>query len=620
MADLNEIYDADRRVEAIWRHQNGVLDCLGGPGTGKTRAFLQRVKALTASGQVTPDEICYLTFIKEISKAFAADFQAEQEIEPEVVHRPRMSTLHSFACRLIRNQGFRHGFDGQLYFVSVADAQDPRSAVFVGDLLPMVTSVQLKTVPQVRKALESLKRAWRDATEMTSLPQAQQLVLARYNDLARAYRLVDWDLTIPFAHLLYRDLDGPPEWISRLEHLLVDEYQDINRAEQDFIATLSTQAKSVVIIGDDNQSLYRGRGGSPKGLIELYNLTTVDRVSLVRCHRCKSVIVDAANKFLRAMRRDANPLLPEDVGGSVTCHEFKSAKAEIEYLVDFLKSCIAALPPEPRPRDGIVCLFRTRQALSFYQGKLIDGGVRCYSRSATRDPKRDWLKRALELISYPGQRFLERLLLEEFSDVKTADKRKMVELMRTNDASPSEALGVLAPTGRLSSTAESSARVFCELCAMLSKREVGLIARAFAERLDIDQAAAALHLERFLDQLNDPEREQLIDKFCDLLIPESAASPEDPRSVLCLTMHGSKGLTKKTVVMPGLEEALLPGNSQGKEPEETKRLFYVALTRATDQVLISYPRTRARGDPFNFSAPGRGKVSSFVRQAGIRCV
>jgi DNA helicase-2/ATP-dependent DNA helicase PcrA len=83
-------------------------------------------------------------------------------------------------------------------------------------------------------------------------------------------------------------------------------------------------------------------------------------------------------------------------------------------------------------------------------------------------------------------------------------------------------------------------------------------------------------------------------------------------------MHSSKGLTKHTVVMPGLEDAWLPGNAADEALQERMRLFYVALTRATDRVLITYPQTRSPGDPLNFPFPGRGEVSRFVPASRIR--
>ena len=162
MADLNETYDVDQRTDAIVNHQSGVLVCIAGPGTGKTFAFLKRVGALRNRQNATPDEICYLTFIKEISRAFSSDVGAEQqELSSDETHKPRISTLHSFACRLIRNQGFRQGFDGPLHFVSVAD-RNPRSRVFLSDLLPLVRRGELNSVPRLMKVLEKVKEAWRD--------------------------------------------------------------------------------------------------------------------------------------------------------------------------------------------------------------------------------------------------------------------------------------------------------------------------------------------------------------------------------------------------------------------------------------------------------------------------
>jgi superfamily I DNA/RNA helicase len=81
-------------------------------------------------------------------------------------------------------------------------------------------------------------------------------------------------------------------------------------------------------------------------------------------------------------------------------------------------------------------------------------------------------------------------------------------------------------------------------------------------------------------------------------------------------MHGSKGLTKKTVVLPGLEDAWLPGSNDDNFAEK-QRLFYVAITRATDEVLITVPRSRARGDPLHYDAPGRNEVSRFVTDSEI---
>ena len=616
MANLDANYDINHRGNAIANHQDGVLVCLAGPGTGKTHSFLQRVRALTTEQHMPAEKICYLTFIKEISKAFAADYEEDQEAGRDEATGPRISTLHSFACHLIRNQGFRHGFDGPLYFTSVADRKDYRSKVFLTDLLPLVKRGELRTVPRLRKVLEDTKKTWRDNIDPESLAAPVPAALPLYLDLSHAYRLIDWDQAIPFAHTLFQSLHELPGWIACIEHFLVDEYQDFNRAEQAFIATLAATVKSMVIVGDDDQSLWSGRGGAPDGLRELYCSDDVDRVSLVRCYRCKSRILDAANTFLAAMRPDPRLMLPKDDGGEVACHGFKSRKAEIAYLAEFLKGCIAALPEEPRPKDGIVCLFPNWKALNSYMDRL-KSEVPCYSRKSPLHPKRAWLERALELIYNPRQRFVERLLLEDFRDIKPRHKQAMVKLVLERDISPVEAMGILASTGELSEAAVSAARAFCDLCQVLSSQDAGLIADKLAERLAIEISELREQVYAFTQHLDQSTQEDAVNTLCDTLLPESALPPEDPRAVLFLTMHGSKGLTKMTVVMPGLEDAWLPGDAAENDMDEKKRLFYVALTRATDQVLITYPRTRPQRDPLNYGTPGRGRASCFVSQGGI---
>jgi len=552
---------------------------------------------------VDSDKICYFTFIRQISKSFAADFAEEER--------------SAWACRLIRNQGFRSGFNGPLYFTSIADKRNDESAIFLFDLLLRVKTNQLKSTADLRKVLQKLKKAWCDNIDPHSLPDPVRTVLPSCLKLLRVYRLIDWDQAVPFAHSLFQSLDQPPGWIGRIEHFLVDEYQDFNQAEHVFINTLSKTVKSMVIVGDDDQSLYSGRGGSPDGLRQLYNSNNVHRISLVRCYRCKSEILKVANTFLATMRPDPRPMSPKFHGGQIACYGFKSRKSEIEYLARFLKTCIAALPERPTRKDGIVCLFPIRKVLDSYLTCLSEAGVPCYSRKMPSHPKRTWLQQALILVCNPEQRFAERLLLEDFDDIKPRHKKAMLDLVLERDISPVEAMDILASEKRLSGVALSAVQAFTNLCRALSSRDAPLIADSLSNRLAIDISGLPEQINTFIEQLDQSEQEDAMSDLCDSLVPESATLPEQLRSVLCLTIHASKGLTKRTVVMPGLEDAWLPGNASENDMHEKKRLFYVAITRATDQVLITYPKTRPRGDPLNYRTLGRSQPSRFISQAGI---
>lgn len=616
MANLDDLYAIDDRTQAFENHRAGLLISLAGPGTGKTYSFIQRTRALVSGYSTQPREICYLTFIKEIARAFLSDYQEEFPANLDKVSRPRVSTLHSFACRLIRNRGFSLGYDGPLYFASIADPESSASQVFRADLFPIVRSSGPRSAPQLRGLLQQVKQAWRDNVDPQTLPQPIPTVLDAGLRLARAYRLVDWDHAIPLAHELFLDPRNRHEWLTQLQHYLVDEYQDFNRAEQAFIASLASTVVSMVIVGDDNQSIFSGRGGSPDEMRNLFQSSVHDRVSLLRCRRCKTNILSAANRFLHWMCPTAPPMLAHNDGGAVRCYHFKSARAEIGFLVNYLATKVAELPENPSPKEGIVCLFPLRKALAFYY-ESIQPDVPSYTGRAEYHPTRLRLALLLELVCNPHQRFTERLILELFAAIKPRHKLEMVRLILQHDISPSEAMDRLISAGVLSGTAVAAGQAFVELCHSLSSQDPHLIANALAGHLGHEPEELRPLVVDLLNQLGETDQDDLINAICDRMLPEFVSPTENRRSVLFLTMHGSKGLTKKTVVLPGLEHAWLPGEASGADLEEKKRLFYVAITRATDNLLITYPSTRARGDPLNYDAKGRSRVSQFVEQAGI---
>jgi superfamily I DNA/RNA helicase len=357
---------------------------------------------------IPPDEICYLTFIKEISNAFLSDYLEEFTEQVENQPRPRISTLHSFACRIIRNRGFTLGYDGSLFFTSFVSDDDPSSDIFIDDLLSFLRRFRDRSKPRIKGLICEAKAAWRNNIDPLRLHAPIPSLLSTTINLARTYRLIDWDQAIPFATNLYQNPDNRDRWLLRLHHFLIDEYQDFNAAEQALISLLIPDISSIVIVGDDNQSIYSGRGASPIGISQLITRPEVDSINLLRCRRQKSVLLHATNSFLHYMHPDAQPLLPHEEGGRINSFSFRSSKAEIEFLIQFLNTAIESLPSNPRPKDGIVCLFPLRKALRFYYERLST-----HVPSTIRNPiphnDRIFLSRLLELLIYRNQRFIERL-------------------------------------------------------------------------------------------------------------------------------------------------------------------------------------------------------------------
>jgi DNA helicase-2/ATP-dependent DNA helicase PcrA len=615
MANLDDIYGPEDRTRAFENHDNGYLVSLAGPGTGKTRSLLNRTEALTARG-VVQNSICYLTFIKEISNAFVQDYIDKFGEVSYKANRPRISTLHSFACRLLRHQGFRIGYDGELFFANTADKDTDAAYTLLKDLLPSIYGPDCQTPAQLRQHIKSIKSAWRDTVDPLTLGSPLSTILQNATALFRAFRIVDWDQTIPLATTLIRGLGTLPQWITDIKHYYIDEYQDFNRAEQSLISFFAGHATSVVIVGDVDQSLYSSRGGLPDGLRNLYDNPTHDHVTLIKCFRCKEAIVTAANVFQRAMHDVPRVMLPTQGNGQILVYRFKSSNAELAYLAEYLQDCIAQTPDPPSSKDGTVCLFPSRRCLDSYFAKL-SPLVPCARRKGELLPERLWLERILHLICRPNQRFLQRLLLNEYKQIKPRHKQSLIQRVVQRDITPVLALQSLITDGDLTGQAAIQSRDFCQFMEDINSKAPEKVAPHIASRFGTEVQLVANHLAAMIERLNEPELEELITQYADLLLPQSVQPAEDPRSILFLTMHGAKGLTKKNVVIPGLEAAWLPSTAQGAELDEQRRLFYVAITRATDRVLITFPLNRAKKDSLNFNRPGRGVISPFVAQAGL---
>jgi superfamily I DNA/RNA helicase len=613
MGDLDAIYDIDHRTAAFERHEKGVLVCLAGPGTGKTFSLLARIQAL-ANRRYDQESICYLTFIREVASAFADDYIERFGEDAYAASPPRISTLHSFACRVIRNQGFRINYDGELFFLNLADS-DTAGETFLGDLLPAVSRDGCRTVGQLRFVVETIKRSWQDGIDPATAPEPASLVVRQLMEACLRFRLMDWDQTIPVAGALLRESDELPEWLSKIKHYLVDEYQDFNRAEQYLISYLSGAADSMVVVGDDEQSLYSGRGGSPDGIRTLYAAGEHNHVSLVKCFRCKGNIVAVANAFQDHMSTAPRPMTAAAGGGQVHCYRFKSSKAEVSFLAEYLNARAAELPVASKPNDGTVCLFPSKRILNAYF-EMLSPLVKCARRGRETSRDRLWLERVLLLLVHRRQRFIERLLLDAYKAVKPRYRALIVRRVLEQDVSPAEACSALVGENAFAGEALAASQSFVDLCAALAGRDLPLLSQLVSATLRIDPPVMLAELEKLMDA-DASERDNLVAVTCDALFPATAPPPPDPRVVTFLTMHGSKGLTRRTVVLPGMEEACLPDGGDPAGLPEKQRLFFVAVSRATGNLLVTLPHNRGGTDSLNFPMPGRGDPSTFIAGAGL---
>ena len=622
MANLDDSYAEDQHQQAFVDHQSGMLVALAGPGTGKTYSFLLRIEELTEKRHIDSEAICYLTFNREIARAFKADLLHKYPgaVPPQNI---RASTLHSLACRLIRNRGHRIQLDGPLYILNLCDGKDPTARIAASDIrsvLPQGSTIQ--DMGTMQRCLWAIKTERQKGQPVGNLTGDDALVEGTYQAYSRALKLLDWDEVIPLAISLYSsDEDDRPSWIKKYQHLLIDEYQDFNIAEQIFLGSILESVTSCAVVGDDDQSIYRARGASPDGIRELVQDPRADSISLVQCWRCHEQIVQSANNFLSFMHANPRHLGAIKPGGVVSIKSFRSAAAEVDYLVEYTRGILNQISENTSPDDGVVCLFPMHRVLQQYRKEFERKGLKCKCRdsSDSLDDKM-WVRILGKLAFQRNQPFLERLVLDRFPTLKPKLKKEVVAALLEGHTSVSSALASIECSHDQPepiSTAISGYNAFLQ---SLTSRDSTRVASCIDSVLPNGRQCNPYHVDDFLATTDETTLEESLDVLIDRIYSdgdEEGGEAEFEPVVELLTLHSSKGLTRRYVILPGLEHCWLPSDAIGADLEERKRLFLVGITRATEFLLITYPRTRAPGDSLNYPAAGRKRLSEFAEHLGV---
>jgi len=211
MANLDDLYAEDQRQQAFVDHQSGMLVALAGPGTGKSYSFLLRIEELTEKRHIDSTTICYLTFNREIARAFKDDLLLKYPgaVPPQHI---RASTLHSLACRLIRNRGYEIQLDDHLHILDLCNNKDEVAKIAVTDMrLALPQGATIRTDRMMRQHLEFIKTERQKGQSVDSLTGDNALAEGTYQAYSRALKLLDWDEVIPLATSLYSDEDDRPD-------------------------------------------------------------------------------------------------------------------------------------------------------------------------------------------------------------------------------------------------------------------------------------------------------------------------------------------------------------------------------------------------------------------------
>jgi DNA helicase-2/ATP-dependent DNA helicase PcrA len=612
---------------------HGPLLVLAGAGSGKTRVLTTRITRLIAEEGVSPERILAVTFTNKAAGEMRERIARQLGEEPKGMW---MGTFHAIGARIVRRAAH------QLHRTPSFTIYDEDEQLSVLKRLMERHRISPKQyAPRaIRAAISDAKNALVTVDEFSRLardPFAQAVALV-YGDLEMALRTanaVDFDdlLVLP-VRLLESSEHELKKWQTRFDHILVDEYQDTNRAQYRFVNLLAREHRNVVVVGDDDQSIYGWRGADIRNILDFTkDFSGAGVVRLEENYRSVPPILELANVVIKEnTSRMGKTLRATRSGGEkVSVTRSLDERDEAEWVMQDIMSRRAQKGAMLR---DVAILYRTNSQSRTLEDACrrhsipyrLVGSVRFYDRREIRD-----LMAYLRLIANPSDdEAFRRAIGAPRRGVGDTTVEWLAERART------ESLSLFA--------AASRADIVADLRPAARTALAGFVRLIEKFRADVSEYAVDELIKELVIQINYAEhlrgegeevaRDRLenvrelisgaaetvadeggevgtspLDAFLQraaLIADVDALKGANADAITLMTMHNAKGLEFPIVYITGLEDGLFPLARAYDDPpllEEERRLFYVGITRAQTSLMMTYAEERRRNGEFTRSRP-----------------
>jgi DNA helicase-2/ATP-dependent DNA helicase PcrA len=626
--DLLETLNPEQRAAVC--HIEGPLLILAGAGSGKTRTLTHRVAYLIQQG-VPGSRILAVTFTNKAAGEMKERIRRllEDRAQPSWI-----GTFHAVCSRLLRVEGDAIGLARE--FV-VFDDSDQLSLVreCLADL--GVADDAYKPRP-VLSAISRAKEELIGPDAYLGRGRFEEVVAQVYPLYQRkleASRAVDFDDLIRLTVRLFREHeDVRAAYAERFRYLMIDEYQDVNRAQYALVRLLSEPHRNLCVVGDDDQSVYRFRGADVRLILAFERDFPEARViKLERNYRSTQTILDAAFHVVRQNRgrREKRLWTDREGGEPIFWHEAVDEHDEADWIGQQILSAVN----DGADHGEIAILYRTNAQSRVLEDSLlrrriphrIVGGVRFYERKEIKD-----LVAYLRLVLNPHDSVsLRRIINAPPRGIGSVTIERLETHGRENDLSLLESLRAAESIPGLTARARAAARQLVELLDLLSHYRNSLSVTALLNEV-IDRTGylrelknegtleAQARTENVQELLTVTKEwviggdEPTLSGFLEHLALMSDIDTYEPSesAVTLMTLHAAKGLEFARVFIVGMEEGIFPHSRSQydeEELEEERRLCYVGLTRAKDRLTLTSASRRTL-----FGAVQRNMPSRFLQE------
>lgn len=612
-------------------HVKGPLLILAGAGSGKTTVLVSRTGNLISEGHATARQICVLTFTNKAARELKNRVAAKLGNQGKDVWA---GTFHSFGLLILKQFYKEAGLPKGFGILDSADSQ-----AIIKELLKDLVLVE-KADFDAGKLL-SILGTWRARGQTTArngedpYEIAAQWLLPKFKKRLRKLGVVDFDelLLRPLA-LFEKHPEIKEKVQSSFKHVMVDEFQDTNRTQMELVKVLVEPHQNITVVGDDDQSIYGWRGA------EIENILTFPRlyqdcqvIRLERNYRSTPSILKLANEVIsKNTKRHGKVLKPNpdvEEGPLPEVFVYENESEEVERIVADIEQKIK----KGRAFQDCAILYRSNSLGALFEAELrrvgiphrVTGGTGFFERKEVKDvlaylrcairPNEVALRRILNT----PQRGVGETSIEKLSQFAEAQKISLYQAAkRWKEAEVPEKTGegldqmfrflekLIPDLLNISTHAMASQRL------LRLFEELGY--KTFIEKY-ARNAQQAQHRWKLLEIFGNVldkffakggVSKKTVKEFVECMeLRDEVDDGEDTNKVQLLTLHGCKGLEFPVVYLAGIEEDILPHKTLGSDVSEERRLFYVGVTRAKEELMLSRARTRQKYGKACQCAPSR---------------
>src|SRR4051812_4127437 len=609
-------------------HGDGPLLVLAGAGSGKTRVLTHRIAHLVDSGQAAPGEILAITFTNKAAQEMRE--RVESLVGPRVKAMWVM-TFHSACARMLRSEGDKLGYTRAFTIYDAADSQRLiKRCIDELDIDPKRFTPRA-IARQISNAKNTLLDAAAYREQVSSFfEQTAADVYERYEQQIHSMNAMDFDdLLFRCVDLLEMFTEVRERYEQTFRHVLVDEYQDTNRAQYRWLQLLTGHHRNLCVVGDDSQSIYAFRNADIRNILDFQNdFPDAELIKLEQNYRSTQTILDAANAVMSHNRGQIEKQLwtENPKGAPVHVRELDDEHAEARYVAGEIERLV----DEGTSRDEIAVFYRANAQSRVLEDILVRfnvsyqviGGTKFYERAEVKDAIA-----YLTLLVNPSD-------VVAFERVVNSPKRGIGATTQARIVSHANTLGesvwdvALDPEAipGLGAAAIKAVRRFMSSMERLRERaENAGVDELLQELLDETGYLDALRAERtieaegrienleelvgvareYIANSDEPSVEEFLQQIA--LFSEQDNLRSDEGIVTLMTLHNAKGLEFPVVFIIGAEDGIFPHmrSIEAGDIDEERRLCYVGITRAKRELYVTYTRERALYGRRDVSVPSR---------------